>query len=435
MAAHRTKDESRKNLETEKTEKTERKAHLLRACLVADPQERKAEKTFQVLVRTSVKRHGGLLVRKTEKDFLALFDSASGALQAGLRIDSEVRRINRRSVSPLDVQIAVQTDNRLTAEEWRIKPDPPAPDPKPAFGVVLPESKKEPAPANPFVTALESAGASESVAPSEDLRKFTLDVFNAGQEKLMELHDRVDRVIPLKEILLGSLVLTMVASSLLIPLQRPSMSWLAHLPFSFGRIASAPPSPVSIAAVPAPAGPAVAPRISAVRLRSLRQARPPVPVPVAAPAVPPALSILGASDFGRWEVLNADGSTARKSSDGKALRLDYDFGTGDWIQLKRDIAFEPEGSVLKGAWKSEGAKNRLRIELVDEDGSTFVDGWTLEPKDGWTRIEFPLDGFKYQGGGNATLDRVVQVYFSLEKREGGAGAVLLDDWTVGPAQK
>jgi hypothetical protein len=375
-----------------------RKVHLLRACLAEEPSDLRAEKAFQMIVRTAVKRSGGLLLRKVEKDSLALFESASGALQAALRIDTEVRRVNRRSPQPLEVQIAVQTDSQLTPEERLLKPAAAAISSGAAAAAVH----------GPFLSELEDE---HPAPPPEDLRQFTLEVFNSGKEKFEET---VERHLPVKELLLGSLVLATVAFSLMIPLQKPPSEWLSHLSFFNG--ARSAPAPAVVAVPPAPVA-AAAPVHRRVRR-----------------VLPSALLLLDGDLAPSWDLFNADGSSARKRSVagavGKALRIDYDFGSGGWIQIKRDLSFGPEISSFKGAWQAEGARNRLQIELVDEDGSTFVYGWTLEAKEGWTPVEIPLRDFAYSTGGDMTLGRVTQVYFTLSKKDGGSGTVLLDGWTA-----
>lgn len=116
---------------------------------------------------------------------------------------------------------------------------------------------------------------------------------------------------------------------------------------------------------------------------------------------------------------------------GKGLQIQYDFGTGTWLQIQKNVQWniKPYNHIVFW-YKTAGAVNNLQIKIVDRDGSTF--GATFEglaPSDGWVEVKLPLNELNYFWGGDAQLDGtdVRKFFFAVTKNEGGAGTVDVDE--------
>ncbi|MDP8218855.1 MAG: carbohydrate binding domain-containing protein [Candidatus Theseobacter exili] len=118
--------------------------------------------------------------------------------------------------------------------------------------------------------------------------------------------------------------------------------------------------------------------------------------------------------------------------DGNSIVVDYDIGSGTWIQMQKRIKLNLEKrTYLEFYFKGEGAPNNLQVKLEDADGSTFgvnLEGKTAENE--WQLISLPIDEMYYFWGGDTDFNRslVKKLYFAITKgEEGGAGKVWLDE--------
>jgi len=132
-----------------------------------------------------------------------------------------------------------------------------------------------------------------------------------------------------------------------------------------------------------------------------------------------------------WE--GAEGNTIKTllapGKEGKALQVDYDLKSKQWVQWKKDISIPNyEGNTLQFYMKVLGEKkNNLEIKLIDNDGTNFGYKIVLIPLGEWKRIEIALKDFSYWWGGDSTLSEVKQMYFAVSHIQGGKGSVILDD--------
>jgi hypothetical protein len=116
---------------------------------------------------------------------------------------------------------------------------------------------------------------------------------------------------------------------------------------------------------------------------------------------------------------------------GKGLQVQYDFGTGTWLQIQKNVQWNIKPYNHLVFWyKASGAVNNLQVKIVDRDGSTF--GATFEgvaPSEDWIEAKLPLNELNYFWGGDAALDAtdVRKFFFAVTKNEGGAGTVEVDE--------
>ncbi|MDP3980449.1 MAG: carbohydrate binding domain-containing protein, partial [Chlamydiota bacterium] len=136
-----------------------------------------------------------------------------------------------------------------------------------------------------------------------------------------------------------------------------------------------------------------------------------------------------------WSIGGESGSSSNLgTSDGKvgrALRIDYDFGTGTWIQIQRKTGWDLTPFNHMSFWvRAEGERNNVQIKMMDADKSTF--GVILEGKNltnEWQEIKIPFMEFNHFWGGDNILDwkEIQYAYFAITKDKGGSGVVFLDD--------
>lgn len=115
-----------------------------------------------------------------------------------------------------------------------------------------------------------------------------------------------------------------------------------------------------------------------------------------------------------------------------ALRLDYDFQRGEWVQaflnIKQDLG---KYTRVQFAFNGEGGNNTLEFKIVDADGSNFGATWTHRTgRSAWTVVDVPLTELAYLWGGDNRMDwsRVRQIYFAVSRKngdEGGKGRVVI----------
>lgn len=118
---------------------------------------------------------------------------------------------------------------------------------------------------------------------------------------------------------------------------------------------------------------------------------------------------------------------------GRAIEISYEFVSGSWIQVQKDVAPLNIGDAeqLKFYYKGNGAINTLQVKLEDVDGSTF--GINLEGATNteglWKQMTVLIDELTYFWGGDEDLDiaNIKKIYFAITKEEGGTGVVVIDE--------
>lgn len=217
------------------------------------------------------------------------------------------------------------------------------------------------------------------------------------------------------------------------------------------------PHPVAPAAPPLPAAPPAAEAVVApVTPVTVVEAEPETPVETEAPAPPPtkksraerreAVRSESPAPRARAYALFEDKATAQVLFDKNArvtataltavgepaLRLDYDFQRGEWVQaflnIKQDLG---KYTRVQFAFNGEGGNNTLEFKIVDADGSNFGATWTHRTgRSAWTVVDVPLTELAYLWGGDNRMDwsRVRQIYFAVSHKsgdEGGKGRVVV----------
>ena len=150
-----------------------------------------------------------------------------------------------------------------------------------------------------------------------------------------------------------------------------------------------------------------------------------------------------------WGVLHPEGtdlklSAAEAGEVGGALRLDYDLGP----QKLYVVAARPLAMILPANYeivfqiKGTGPRNHLEFKLLDDKGNTFQRVWrNFRFTNEWQTIVVPKKDIRFGWGRTPTnrLEKVTRIEFAVSAGEGGAGNLLLRDFTVralpaGPAE-
>ncbi|MBN1385206.1 MAG: CIA30 family protein [Elusimicrobia bacterium] len=135
-----------------------------------------------------------------------------------------------------------------------------------------------------------------------------------------------------------------------------------------------------------------------------------------------------------WITEGENGTSIKISSEKKAMNIDYDFGDGKWVQVKKNFKLGISNlNTLKFRLKGTGKSNDFQIKIEDADGTNF--GYTfsgITSNGSWKEYEVPLKSFKYfwsadNGDSNMDWSNIKMLYFAISVNEGGKGTVLLDD--------
>jgi hypothetical protein len=145
-------------------------------------------------------------------------------------------------------------------------------------------------------------------------------------------------------------------------------------------------------------------------------------------------------DISPWRATGSDGVQARVAQtagrEGRALRLDYDFGGGAGYAVARrpmPIVF-PENYEISFLIRGEGAPNNLELKLSDESGENVW--WRVQrgftPSNEWRRIVIRKRHIEFAWGpiSDRALRRSEGLEFVISAGSGGAGFVEIDDLTI-----
>ena len=122
--------------------------------------------------------------------------------------------------------------------------------------------------------------------------------------------------------------------------------------------------------------------------------------------------------------------TSAPGKEGTALKIDYDMGSGTWLQIRKKFTDDLSDKRYLRFWlKGVGSANNLQVKIEDMDGSTFgvnMEGATDAPV--WEYVQLPQEKFEHFWGGDASFDwkHPKRLYFAITKYEGGSGSVLID---------
>jgi len=118
---------------------------------------------------------------------------------------------------------------------------------------------------------------------------------------------------------------------------------------------------------------------------------------------------------------------------GNAIQLDYDFGSGEWVAIKREDFANVDissGDAIRFYYKGSGDSNHLKFQISDADGDVFDRKLAnLSNISTWNKAILTFDSLTHwEGTGDGTLDRrnISKVGFAVNVSEGGGGKVAID---------
>lgn len=177
---------------------------------------------------------------------------------------------------------------------------------------------------------------------------------------------------------------------------------------------------------------------------------PPAPPPDTSAGTPAgAHTIDDFSDISKWKVVASDGvegsisleegTGSPESTDGKSLRLDFDFKKGSgYCIVRREIDLPLPDNYRIAYWlMGTGIVNDLEFKLVDTTGENVW--WNKQfnhpyPQ-GWERQRLARSQIEFAwgpGGGREPLRRAGAIEIAVTAGKGGKGRILLDDLTIEP---
>lgn len=123
---------------------------------------------------------------------------------------------------------------------------------------------------------------------------------------------------------------------------------------------------------------------------------------------------------------------------GNAIQLDYNFNNGTWTLMSRKFSLSLlNGNQFKFWLKQTGDKNYIEVKLKDADGTVFYHKRTYDTFSNWMEIVIPYKNFtRFESGtdDDLNLSDITYIYFSVSKKDGDNGTVLVDEFQYEPAQ-
>jgi len=125
----------------------------------------------------------------------------------------------------------------------------------------------------------------------------------------------------------------------------------------------------------------------------------------------------------------------------KAVKLDYSFDSGSWVQVNRDLsgADLSGGDSIRFYYRGTGASNNVEIKVYDSDDDIFsytFNGITSQAS--WISATVLRNKFTLWtdsddnplGDGTADWDSVTKVAIGITKNSGGSGTLDIDNLTL-----
>lgn len=123
---------------------------------------------------------------------------------------------------------------------------------------------------------------------------------------------------------------------------------------------------------------------------------------------------------------------------GNALQLDYNLNNGTWVLMSRKFSVSLiDGNQFKFWLKQTGDKNYIEVKLKDSDGTVFYHKRTYDTFDNWIEVAIPYKNFTwFESGTDDDLDLsdITYIYFTVSKKDGTSGTVLVDEFQYEQAQ-
>ena len=143
-----------------------------------------------------------------------------------------------------------------------------------------------------------------------------------------------------------------------------------------------------------------------------------------------------------WTVIASEGVkgtiTAAEGRDGKALRLDFDFGGGaGYCVIRRAVSLNlPKNYRFSCAIRGASPTNNLEFKLVDPSGQNvwWVNRRAFEFSPAWQTLSYKARHFRFAWGpsGGAPLENVGAIELAVTAGTGGKGYILVDRLTFEP---
>jgi len=148
------------------------------------------------------------------------------------------------------------------------------------------------------------------------------------------------------------------------------------------------------------------------------------------------------SNPGLWMAEPSEGVDLSLSSDGAALRLDFDFrGGSGWAAARRPLPLElPANFKLRLALRGSAPPNTLEIKLVEASADAETVWWArrigFSPSEDWSVLELKRRHFEFAWGPDPTrsLHRISHLEIAVVAGEGGSGSLWIDDLNLIPQE-
>jgi hypothetical protein len=142
-------------------------------------------------------------------------------------------------------------------------------------------------------------------------------------------------------------------------------------------------------------------------------------------------------DAARWPAKGSDSVAASSSSNGGAVQLSYDFGeVAGYAYMRRPIAAElPRNFEIRFKIKGLGGRNDLQLKLTDGDNVWWKVWRNFRPPADWQQVVVPAGDITFAWGPaeDKALRRADGIEFVVARnRDGGAGAIVIDDLSIVP---
>jgi hypothetical protein len=123
---------------------------------------------------------------------------------------------------------------------------------------------------------------------------------------------------------------------------------------------------------------------------------------------------------------------------GNAIQLDYNLNNGTWVLMSRKFSLSLlNGNQFKFWLKQTGDKNYIEVKIKDSDGTVFYNKRAYDTVNDWMEVVIPYKNFTWFESGtddNLNLSDITYVYFTVSKKDGNTGTVLVDEFQYEQAQ-
>jgi len=138
-----------------------------------------------------------------------------------------------------------------------------------------------------------------------------------------------------------------------------------------------------------------------------------------------------------WNIVSDSDTSVNLKISGDANQVEYNFGTGSWIEIYKDTFADlniSSADAISFYFKGSGEKNNLKLQIYDADGDMF-DRQIKKVTDisQWTQIIVPFSSLsvwtkdgKPFGDGQLDTKRISKLAFAVTPSNGGVGSIAID---------